>query len=428
MEELKVDLSLRNVVIGSIVLVLAIMLLTFSGRIFENIPSDRIVVIQDPIDGELHVYTTPGMVIQKFGKVTSYPKSFQFWFSSQTDQGDDRDQSIGVRFNDAGHATISGSSRCELPLDKGYMEELHMMYGSESSVKSELVRPAFENAIYMTGPLMSLMESTGSKRSLIKTYIEDQVQKGIYKTKSEEIKIKDPISGDEKTVTSVKIIKDANGNPVRKSESTLQKFGIKVYNLSLNRIKYDEAVEEQIKNQQKAIMEVQIAMAEAKEAKQRAITEEQEGIARTAKAKWQQEELKMKKIVIAEEKLAIAKLTKQESIVIANQRLEVATLDSKTAEQRKQENIKKGEGEAARKKAVMEADGALEQKLRAYTEIMVAFAQNLPRQKWVPEMVINSGSGEGIQTGSAMEQIIQLLGVKTARDLSLDMAIPTDKQ
>jgi len=421
-----VDFNAKGIIISIVAIVLLIVGLSLTGRIFENIPADKIVVIQDPVDGELHIYTTPGLVYQNFGKATHYPKSFQFWFSALEDQGDETDQSIPMRFNDAGRAKVSGSARCELPLSNNYIIQIHMMYGSEDAVKSELVRPAFQNAVYMTGPLMTLMESTGPKRSLVKTYIEDQVQNGIYKTTSEEIRIVDKVSKIEKTVTMVKIIKDENGNPVRKDLSTLCKFGIKVYNLSLNKIGYDPEVEAQIANQQKAIMEVQIAMAEAKKARQRAITEEQEGKARAAKARWQQEEKKAKKVVIAQEALEISKLTKDRNIVVANERLEVATLDNETAEQRKQENIKIGQGQAARKKAVMEADGALEQKLRAYTEIMVAFAENLPRQKWVPEMVINSGSGEdGLQTGSSMEQIIQLLGVKAARDLSLDMSIKT---
>ena len=95
----------RGKIIGGILGLAILIALLFSLRsMFQYVSADEICVIQDPIDGEFHVYTAPGLYWQNFGTVTSYKKEFQYWFSTQTDHGDDVDQSIKCRFNDGGHA------------------------------------------------------------------------------------------------------------------------------------------------------------------------------------------------------------------------------------------------------------------------------------------------------------------------------------
>jgi len=332
----------------------------------------------------------------------------QYWFSAAKDQGEDRDQSIGIRFNDGGHADISGSVRIELPTDNVTLEELHTKYGSDEAIMQELIRPVYEKAVYMSGPLMSSKESYAEKRTKLIYYIEDQAVHGIYQTTTVDVKGIDPVTGKEKTITIVKIATDKNGKPIRDAKSPLQQFGIKTYNLSINKIKYDPKVEKQIEGQQMAIMGVQQAIADAKKAEQNAITAEQEGIAKAATAKWEREVQKAKAVVAAQE------------------RLEVAEFDNLTAQQRKEENIKLGEGEAARKKLVMDADGALEKKLATYEKVMTRAFMEIGKQKWVPDTQLNSGGTE-IKSGGPMMDLLSMLTVKVAKDLALDMSIPNTK-
>jgi len=67
----------------------------------------------------------------------------------------------------------------------------------------------------------------------------------------------------------------------------------------------------------------------------------------------------------------------------------------------------------------MQADGALEQKLKTYEVVMNRFALVIEKQKWVPEIQMESSSANG----SAAMSLIDLMNVKTAKDLSLDMKI-----
>ncbi|PHS22335.1 MAG: hypothetical protein COA83_11895 [Methylophaga sp.] len=78
----------------------------------------------------------------------------------------------------------------------------------------------------------------------------------------------------------------------------------------------------------------------------------------------------------------------------------------------------------------MEADGALAQKLMTYEAVMKRFAQAIEKQKWVPEiqMGASSSNGSAVEGGSSAMALIDMLSVKTAKDLALDMSLSTNNQ
>ncbi|HEY9176054.1 MAG TPA: SPFH domain-containing protein [Flavipsychrobacter sp.] len=391
-------MSLRKKIIGMLI-ASTILVLTFSiGALFEDVDAGQIVVIQAPITGELTVYKEPGWVGQWFGKASHYHKSAQFWFNTTKTT----DRSIDVRWNDAGTARISGSVRYKMPLSDDKIIELHSIYGSQEAIENDLIETNIKKSIYMTGPLMSSKESYAEKRSYLIQLIEDQAARGVYQTIQKDIKAVDAISEQEKTITVVEIQYDsAKGVALRQEVSPLKSYGITLSNLSIEGIKYDEKVESQIEAQRKATMEVQTAMAKSKEAEQRALTAEKEGEARAAEAKWEQEVIAAKEVTQAE------------------MRRKVAEEDVKTAELRKRQMILEGEGEAAKKRLVMQADGALNQKLETWLKAEEmkwnAFAQF--QGNLVP--LYQSGN-VGNNSNNAM-QYMELMGLKAMKDLSLDM-------
>jgi hypothetical protein len=109
--------STRKVVVSIVIGIMAIILLLSLHSLAQNVKADEIVVIQSPLSGKLSFYFSPGLKFQGFGKVTIYHKERQYWFSARKDQGTSGDQSIKIRFNDGGHATLSGSVRWKMPLD-----------------------------------------------------------------------------------------------------------------------------------------------------------------------------------------------------------------------------------------------------------------------------------------------------------------------
>ena len=144
-------LNVRRVFLGGIAFVLFVVIFVLLGEFFEQLDADEIMVIQAPLSGDLTWYTSPGVKWQGFGKVTKYPKRFQYWFSAKPDTGDKSDQSIQLRFNDGGHANLSGSIAVGYPVDAKNLNAIHMQYGTREAAEQQLVRPVIEKAVYMTG-------------------------------------------------------------------------------------------------------------------------------------------------------------------------------------------------------------------------------------------------------------------------------------
>lgn len=393
-------------IISTISAVIAVFVVLCAGSILENVPADSIVAIQAPISGKITWYTEPGLVFQWFGKVTSFPKRFQYWFNDNTQDGDKKgevDNSLKIRFNDGGHAWLSGCVSCEMPMDREKLTEILMKFGNFTNLQNDLIRPCYEKSIYMTGPLMSSKESYAEKRSLLLSYIEDQAARGVYATKQTDVREVDPLTGVEKTKTIVEIQENkTNGQKLRVEESPLQWFSLRTFNLSINSVNYDDAVDKQIQQQQDAIMQVQTAIANSKRAEQDALTVAKQGEATAAKAKWEQETIKAKFVTEAEQKRDVAKL------------------DKEAAEYTKAKLILEGEGEAKKRQLIMEADGALSVKVEAYKYAIDKLSAAIEKHPLVPQFVM--GGGVGSNSANTAADMVNLLTLKTARDLALDIA------
>jgi regulator of protease activity HflC (stomatin/prohibitin superfamily) len=358
----------------------------------------------------LNVYTEPGPHWQGFGKVTYYPRQAQYSFCStsngKTEALCDNANSTAkrLRFNDGGHANLNGFVMWEMPTDAKSIIEIHKRFGSADAVQNRAVAKMIDGAVYLAGPLMSSTESSGARRAELVQYINDQAENGVYVTHSENITAKDPITGQEKTDSVTKIAMGANGLPLRQQGSVLNELGIKLQPMSISELKYDAVVEKQIADRQKAITQVQNARANALRAEQDAITAAKQGEADAAKAKWEQEVIKAKEVTLAQQKL------------------EVSQLETKAAEQYKQKQILEGQGDAEKKRLIMSADGALDPKLKAYIEVNAKYAEAIANYKgnWVPGVVMGGNAG-GKSNGA--QDMIDLLSVKTAKELGLDMSV-----
>jgi hypothetical protein len=375
------------------------------SNLVVHLDAREVMVIQYP-NGTLRVCSQPGYYGQWFGTVTKYHKRSQFWFSSAVDQGRPTDQSISVRFNDGGHARVSGSIAWEMPIADRDAIRLHTLYGSQTAIEQQLVRTVVEKSVYMTGPLMSSKESYAERRNDLISLIDDQIVHGVYKTEVTQERQKDPITGQDKTVSIVKLVLNRDGQFARQDRSPLEEFAIKTLNLAINEVKYDPTVEAQIKQQQDMIMQVQTSIAESKRAEQTALTAAKNGEAEAAKAKWDQEVIKAKLVTEAEARKA------------------VATLDVQTADLRRKELELQGEGEGAKRRAIMQADGALQVKLEVYKAVMHdAFEAVKGYQgNWVPGVVM-AGAGSNGHTGNGAMDMINLMSVKAAQDLNLNLSV-----
>lgn len=382
---------MRKITTIALVVLALILVRVAAAMIFEGVNADEILVVQDPFDGELHWYTTAGLKWQGFGKVTHYKKRSIYDFNSR------------IRFNEGGHAMLAGSMQWEMPLAENQLMEIHTRFGSNEAVAKQLIEVVTNKSIYMTGPLLSSTESYAEKRPNLLFWVEDQINHGVYQTTRKDVRMIDPITGEEKTVSVAEISLDSSGLPLRQEAGQLTVFGIRPFNYAVTEITYDDKVERQIQLQQENIMAVQTAMAQARKAEQDALTVEQQGRANAATQRWEQEAIKAK------------------AVTEAQQRLEVAQLDAEAAAQERLANIRRGEGEARRRELVMTADGALTQKLDAWLEAQKVWASAVSNYKgsWMPSVVM----GGAPQQGNGANDLVELLTAQTARQLALDMEV-----
>lgn len=383
----------RKALAVAVAVVLAFVVLALSGKMVESVDADEILVIQDPIDGELHWYTDSGLKGQWFGKKTKYPKRSIYEFEAP------------VQFNDGGKGTIHGSIQYDMPLDNQNLKELHTRFGSSEAIQKQVIETVTNKVIYMTGPVMSSRESYAEKRNFLINYVQDQIDNGVYQTRQVQREEIDQFTGNKKSVMAAEIIVGQDGRPLRQEESVVGEFGIRAFNFAIEQIDYDDVVEKQIADQQRIRMEVETSIADAVKAQQSAITVEQQGRAEAAKAKWEQEVIKAKEVTAAE------------------QRLQVAELDRRAATETKAKEILLGEGEARRRELVMNADGALEKKLAAWIEGQRLWADAVKgyQGSWVPSVLM--GGGQNGTPTSGAQDLVNLLTAKTAKELGLELTI-----
>jgi hypothetical protein len=373
----------------AIVIVIILLLGTWATfNMVEQVDASEIVVVQNRFTGSLKWVTQQGPICQCFGKLTAYPKRSIYQFEAP------------VVFNDGGKGIIHGSVQYELPLDATNLTDLHTRYGSGEAIAKQVMEVTTKKVIYMTGPVMSSRESYAEKRNYLISYAQDQIDNGIYQTRRVQREEVDQFTGLKRSVAVAEIVTGQDGRPARQEQSVVAEFGLRAFNFAIEQIDYDDVVETQIQDQQKITQSVQTSIAEALKAQQAAITSEQQGRAAAAQAKWAQEVVKAKAVTDAERDRDVAKLKVEQ------------------AEAYKTEQMLRGDADAGYKRKVLEADGALAQKLATYERVMGRWAEAFEKhtQPLVPTIMNGAPSGQG---GNFASSLMETISTKAALDLAV---------
>lgn len=401
-------------IIGLVAAGFAFLFILFGfGQLVETNAAGYVKILQVPVSGTMKVYTNPGMFMQLFGNVWEYRIAGTYHFSTEESTDSTTSPPVEVRFSDAGVAQISGNVRFDLPASEEGILNLHRKFRSYEHVAESLVKPAVSEALILTASLMTAEESYSGRRAEYAQLAWDQVLNGVYLTEWERTDVIDPVTKERTTGRIVRIKLGADGKPVRKP-NPLHDYGVTISQFLLDKdIAYEEGVLEQIKTQRDAMMKTVTARADATKAEQDRLTAEATGRANVMKAKYAAEVMKETAVVDALREKEVAETN-------AQRELEVAKLAKDAAEQTKQTQILLGQGESERKRLVLAADGALTQKLATYQAVQAKWAEAFAARK-VPTTVFGGGAG-GTGSDSDVQALMQLLTVKTAKDLSLDTA------
>lgn len=392
----------KKKILGIAGIAVAILLIVFSGMLFEDADKSKNYVCQMPFTGAYRVWTDGGLQWQGGGTVREYSKTSQIEFTEleKNDEGyisNGENPAASTTFNDKGRGFIVGSFRVVLPVDDQNMMKIQRDFGSEKALINNLVRPTLYKVVTSCGPLMSSLESVSETRTDLIHYITDQLNNGVYKTRSRKTEVVNEITGEKEVRTQAEIITDSNspGGYKRQENSPFSQYGITCGLVSITDIKYDKATQSQIDAQKQANLAVITAKTQATKAMQDAITIEEKGKAEAAQARWEQEKLKA---------VAVTK---------AEQEKEVSRLAAEKAKFDKEKIIAEGQAEAEANRLKVQAGLTPQEKAEWDYKTAVGVAKALADSKvqWVPSVMMGNGSGNG---NSAMDAV----GLKMLLDIT----------
>lgn len=406
-----------------IIIIAAIFIVAFMSMGIND--AGNRTVVQYPT-GQLFVKFTPGWYLKAFGTVTVYRDVLTYDYDKTNDGATSSmsQNGIPVRYQDGGTGTVYGKARFSLPNDEITMLNLHKAFRSNAGVASKLIKTVTEEGMNLTAGLMSSEAAYTEKRSIFTQWSSEQISGGKYQTELKQISTVDESTG-KRVVKNIPVITyGKDGLPVH-LKSDLKEYGIRVNGFQITDWNFEQKTLNQISTKREATMAIITAKANAERAKQDALTAEEQGKANVMTAKYEKEVEKERAIVVAKQNKEVAVIRAQQLVDVAEQQKLEAEQKKLAAAEYKQEQILRGEGDGEYKRLVMEADGALAQKLVTYERVMSRFAQAVEKQKWVPEvqMGMSGGAAEG---GSSAMALIDMLSVKTAKDLALDMSLPTN--
>lgn len=391
----------KTQILGISAAVVGVVVLCLLGSLIEDADKSKNYVCQMIGTGRYSVWTDGGMQWQGFGTVREYSKTSQIEFT-ELEKNDDgyvatgENPAASTTFNDKGRGFIIGSFRVVLPTDEQNMMKIQRDFGSEKALINNLVRPTLYKVITSCGPLMSSLESVSETRTDLIHYITDQLNNGVYKTRSRKIEAVNEVTGETEVRTQAEIITDNNapGGYKRQENSPFAQYGITCGLVSITDIKYDKATQSQIDAQKQANLAVITAKTQATKAAQDAITIEEQGKAAAAKAKWEQEKVKA---------VAITK---------AEQEREVSRLAAEKAKFDKEKIIAQGQAEAEANRLKVQAGLTPQEKAEWDYKTAVGIAEALANSKvqWVPQVMMGGSQGGN----TAMDAV----GLKMLMDVS----------
>lgn len=418
LKAIKETFSMKKVLSIALVVFLSIVLVISAGSIVETVPTGSYQIKQAAVSGELTAKMAPGLWLQNFGDIFTFPNSETFFFTKDLHEGKAIDQSIKVTFADGSECYISGTARIIMPSTQTEAIYLTDKLGFRryEDIEHKLILPTIRRALVLTATMMTAQESYNVKRPDFLKWASGQIEHGIAATTEEEKEIVDPITGEKVVKIFKKIKTNAQGETIYES-NPLAGTGIRLQNFEVKDFEYSSEVKKQIAEQQSAIMGVATAKANALKAEQAKITAEANGQANVMTAKYEEEQKKIRAVVDAEKE-------KEVTLIAAKRDKEKAEFAKQTAEFTKQEQILLGQGEGERKRLVMEADGALTLKLEAFKYGIDSVSKAWATRPVPAYNVEMGGDGKTGGADSANLQFMNMMNSMVAKNLGLDLSIP----
>ena len=387
--------------------------------------------------GTESVATDIGYHWKGFGRATAWKQAqtVQFVAGDKMD-GDDTSgavQDYKIVFLGNVDCVVEASTRFRLPQGDQFLK-IAQEYRTPENFMATALTPAIKETLQSTASLMSADDYFAGARSEFGNEFENQLRQGIYVTKRKEVQRKSVRdrneagglvsgAGEEDGIKRVEYVTekvlDDKGVPVRKVHQFVN-MGVEVVEARITNVDPNPQYKQRMQKVQQALAELAIA-------RQDRLKEEEQKLLVTARGEKEVEQKRQETLRDQIEQTTKAETDKKLALINAEREKQSAAI----AKQTSQELLEKAkidsqatktlaDAEAYAKQAVIEADGALDKKLAAYVEVQKAFAEAFSKAP-VPSVNM-SGSGANGRGGEAQD-FLNLLTVKAAKDLQLDMNV-----
>lgn len=333
-------------------------------------------------------------------------------------------------------------TRFAIPQDPEQFIKMARTFRSPERLINTTLRPAVTASLDSVANMFTMEEYySGGKRDQLKSEFKDTIERGRAEVRqislnqaggvvpsraaasdSEVTQDTSEVGDTEVRRVLIEKVKDASGNDIRITHDYIE-HGITVSSAILENIDPDNAYEDQMGERKKAASRRVVAREQRLEQEEQRLLAIQQGetdiAKRQAAAKVEQiqattdaETKKKLALIEAERMKEEAEFARQTAAI----NLEKARIDAEAVQVA-------ADAEAYAKEAILLADGALAQKLAAWTEAQRVWADAASKIN-VPSTVI--ASGDGSASGSALgtvDQFMNMMMVKTARDLAVDTNI-----
>jgi hypothetical protein len=394
-------------------LVIAITVAVIINPFSWNDATERTVITQ--MSGKQFVEFKPGVFYAGFfSKETTYPNQISVSHMDTLFDGDysltDNTCEIGVikdvRFNDATTAVISGITQYILPPGEKEMIEIHNAHRSPESFVQRRLAPYTIECLKSSAQLMSSeAHYSGGRAQMTQDYM-DQLRNGSYLLNIRELILFDSLEKSNKRTYAVQIQVSKSGEKLRKF-SSIKEYSVIVGDAQIIDVDYEVKVDEMLSKKIDAATKASISKQELMTAQQKQLTAEAQGKQKLVEIEYVQKQNQTIEIVKAQ---TLVELAKQDLI-----KQDIA-LQASAKEAAKIKTL--ADANAYEKQKLIQADGALEQKLKAYTIVMgywsTAFSNH--QHPLTPTFMMGGGNG-GNNAGT---NFMELMNMKTMKDLNLD--------
>jgi len=398
-----------KLIVGGVVGIIALILFSIINPFSWNDAGNRTVV--ERTDGTQIVQFQPGIFYAGFfSKEAEWPNQISVLYNDSLPDYNMEDNGIeigkiDVRFNDATTAKVSGIVQYILPADDKEMILLHNTHRTPQSLVSKRLAPYTKECLQSSAQLMSSEKHYGGGRAQMSQDFLNQLREGVYLLATTERFVYDSLEKERKRAYETAILLE-NGAPKRKI-SSLKEYGISVADGGITDVDYATQVDIKLAKIIDAATKSAISKQELMTAQQQALTAKAQGEKELVDIEYATKKDQTKQVVEAQTKVAVAEQDKLQQRIQA----EAAELEAR--------KIKiLADADAYKKRTTIQANGALEQKLAAYVETQKAWAEAF--SKYSGNVVPQVQTG-GSQQGNGAINFMELMGIKAAKDMSLDL-------